>query len=246
MCKLHLVMPMGGAGSRFYKNGYMVPKPLIEIHGKPFLYWATQSITKFIDVIDLTFVVLQEHIDNFQIDSIIYKYFPETKIIVIPEVLNGPVLTCLKGVEQITDNNPVMFNDCDHLFCCSSFNQAIMEKKMDFDGALLSFTSTQPQYGYIQYDESEHRIIGTVEKKAVSTHAICGAYTFKNAQLYRAVCNEYLKVCEYGEYFVSGVYNVMCNNGMKVYDFLCDFHLPFGTPEEYELAKDSKYFEKLL
>lgn len=27
----HLIMPMGGAGSRFYKNGYMQPKPLIEI-----------------------------------------------------------------------------------------------------------------------------------------------------------------------------------------------------------------------
>lgn len=29
-------MPMAGAGSRFYKNGYTLPKPLIEIAGKPF------------------------------------------------------------------------------------------------------------------------------------------------------------------------------------------------------------------
>ena len=44
----HLIMPMGGAGSRFYKNGYMQPKPLIEINGKPFLYWATMSIKKYV------------------------------------------------------------------------------------------------------------------------------------------------------------------------------------------------------
>ena len=67
MKKVHLIMPMGGAGSRFFKNGFVVPKPLIEINGKPFLYWATSSISKFVDVQDITFVVLQQHIDDFQI-----------------------------------------------------------------------------------------------------------------------------------------------------------------------------------
>ena len=36
MSKVHLIMPMGGAGSRFYKNGFKMPKPLIEINGYPF------------------------------------------------------------------------------------------------------------------------------------------------------------------------------------------------------------------
>ena len=48
-------MPMGGAGSRFFKNGFVMPKPLIEIKGKPFLYWATRSISNFIEVEDITF-----------------------------------------------------------------------------------------------------------------------------------------------------------------------------------------------
>lgn len=33
---VHLLMPMGGAGSRFFKDGFVRPKPLIEIKGKPF------------------------------------------------------------------------------------------------------------------------------------------------------------------------------------------------------------------
>ena len=61
--KIHLVMPMGGAGSRFFKNGFIIPKPLIELNGKPFFYWATQSIVKFVDVEDITFVVLKKHIE---------------------------------------------------------------------------------------------------------------------------------------------------------------------------------------
>ena len=69
--KLHLIMPMGGAGSRFFNNGYLTPKPLIDINGKPFLYWATRSIQKYIDLADITFVVLNQHIEEFEIDKTI-------------------------------------------------------------------------------------------------------------------------------------------------------------------------------
>ena len=39
--KIHYIMPMAGYGSRFKNMGYDVPKPLIEIYGKPFFYWST-------------------------------------------------------------------------------------------------------------------------------------------------------------------------------------------------------------
>ena len=35
MKKLHLIMPMGGRGYRFFKDGYSMPKPLIELTGEP-------------------------------------------------------------------------------------------------------------------------------------------------------------------------------------------------------------------
>ena len=49
MSKLHLILPMAGRGSRFFKNGFVCPKPLIEINGKPFFYWAARSVEKFVD-----------------------------------------------------------------------------------------------------------------------------------------------------------------------------------------------------
>ena len=33
---IHLIMPMGGKGSRFSENGFSIPKPLIIINDKPF------------------------------------------------------------------------------------------------------------------------------------------------------------------------------------------------------------------
>lgn len=243
--KLHLIMPMGGAGSRFFKNGFVMPKPLIEINGKPFLFWATRSIEKYVKLADLTFVVLNQHIAKFHIDKVIHRYFPEAKIEAVDfeEVKAGPVMTCLSGLKNISDDQPILFNDCDHMFACGRFAKDMNVGKWDYDGALLTFESDQPQFSYIAYENG--KITGTVEKKVVSSHAICGAYVVRNAQMFREMAEDYLKNCNYSEFFVSGIYNVMCKRGLTVQNYTVDFHVPFGTPLEYEYAQDSEYFTVL-
>ena len=242
MKKVHLIMPMGGAGSRFFKNGFVIPKPLIKLNGKPFLYWATHSIIDYIEVEDIIFVVLQEHIDNFKIDAEIKKYFPNAKIEVIPEILNGALLTCMYGTKNINDDNPIIFNDCDHAFICNEFAEFC--KKAEFeniDGGLLSFMSNEPKYSYLQIDETGN-IVNTVEKKVVSDYAICGAYYFKNKEIFETCSKEYLTKCQYSEFFVSGVYNIMAKKKLKIKSFPCNLHIPFGTPDEYFVAEGHKYF----
>lgn len=239
--KIHLIMPMGGMGHRFKEKGINTPKPLIEINNKPFFWWATESIAKFVDV-DITFVVLKYHVDNFNIDKIIRKYYPNANIVIIPEVLNGAVLTCLEGLDHITDNYPIIFNDCDHLFKCSAFNEYCKKGEFtEIDGALLTFKADDSKFSYLKYND-EGKIIGTIEKEVVSSDAICGAYYFKNKNVFITSAKEYLNYCNYNEYYISGIYNIMINNGKKINKFEVDFHLAFGTPEEYIDAKDSKYF----
>lgn len=242
--KPHLIMPMGGKGSRFTQNGYVMPKPLIDINGKPFLYWAAKSVTKFVDTEDITFVVLQQHIYEFAIDKVILYSFPQAKIITLPDVLPGPVFTCLEGIKNINDDGALLFNDCDHMFKCGEINALLNNNELDSSGALLTFKSDESQFSYVRYDV-DGNITGTVEKQVVSDHAICGAYIFKNAGLFRNIADEYIKECPYSECFLSGMYNVMCKKGMKVKDYLLDFHVEFGTPEEYENAKGSDYFNCL-
>ena len=89
-------------------------------------------------------------------------------------------------------------------------------------------------------------VINTVEKKVVSNHAICGAYYFKNKDLFLDCANEYLDKCNYSEYFVSGVYNIMAEKNKKIANFKCDIHVPFGTPDEYYAAKDNDIFRKVI
>ena len=246
MKKVHLIMPMGGGGTRFGNKGFRLPKPLIELQGRPFFYWATQSVRKFIDVADMIFVVLQEHIDEFHIDARIREYYPDAKIQVIPHVLNGAVLTCREGVKAVEDDSPILFNDCDHAFVCGRFYE--FAKQADFeavDGALLTFPSDSPNFSYVRFD-AHGRVIGTIEKQVVSREAICGAYFFRSKEVFLSAVVQYLKKCSYSEFFVSGVYNEMAEKGERIVTFPIDTHISFGTPAEYDLAVGDERLAALL
>ena len=225
MKKLHLIMPMGGRGYRFFKDGYSMPKPLIELNGKPFFYWSAQSVMKFVDVADISFVVLQEHIDHFEIDQKIKEYYPQARIVVIPEVLPGAVMTCLEGVKGLDGGAPLLFNDCDHMFVCRDFYDFCAAGDFSApDAALLTFTSDVPKYSFAKLDEAG-RVLYTVEKQAVSTHAICGAYYFSRPEVFVSAAEKYLTSCSYEEFFMSGVYNVLIDGGADVKIFETDLHI---------------------
>lgn len=243
--KLNLIMPMGGGGTRFGNMGYELPKPLIEIYGKPFFYWATQSIANFVPLGSLTFVVLQDHVDRFEIDKKILAYYPNAKIEIIPKVLPGAVMTCLAGVRNLPEDQPILFNDCDHMFRSTPWNLFCNEQKFDSaDGGLLTFSSDDPRFSFVAYDEDGY-VNRTVEKKVISHDAICGAYYFRSRKIFEQATERYLKNCSYSEYFVSGVYNEMAGLGYKIRTFQTDFHVSFGTPEEYEAAKEGIHYKEL-
>lgn len=245
MEKIHLIIPMGGGGTRFGNRGFNLPKPLIELQGKPFFYWATQSIKKFVDVKDTIFVVLQEHIDKFQIDKKIYQFYPNAKIQVISHVLNGAVLTCCEGINAVEDELPLLFNDCDHAFLCESFYNFTKRAKFNFvDGALLTFNSDSPNYSFVKFNDKGD-VIGTVEKVVASNEAICGAYYFKNKTVFSEAVEMYLNQCSYKEFFVSGVYNEMVKKKERIITFPIDEHISFGTPDEYDIAINDKRLEAL-
>lgn len=233
---INLIMPMAGGGVRFKNRGFNFPKPLIEINGKPFFYWAAQSVLKYTEVEKLVFVVLKEHEEQFYISEKIKEYYPDAEIVVLDKLLNGAVLTCREGISVLDNELPVVFNDCDHMFKCGSFAEFC--KKAEFEephGILLTFKSDENKFSFIKYDDCG-KFSGTIEKEAVSNDAICGVYYFKDKGTFLKYSEQYLDKCSYKEFFMSGVYNLLHENNKSVEIFNVDYHLSFGTPEEYEDA----------
>ena len=222
-----------------------MPKPLIEIYDRPFFYWSVMSIRRFLPDCDITFVVLKEHVEEFDIAEKIRKFFPDARICVIDHVLPGAVMTCMEGAKSITDDAPVLFNDCDHLFRCDALTRYVNEEQDKYDGLLLTFTSDSPAFSYVACDENGV-VTRTVEKQVISSDAICGAYYFKNKDVFLKNAEAYLEKCEYSEYFMSGVYNIMAEKGLLSGVARTDFHVSFGTPKEYEIAETRQEYKELL
>jgi len=236
-----LVMPMAGRGSRFAKQGIKEPKPLIPLWGRPFFWWATESVKRRVDVAELVYVVLQEHIDEFHIDEIIHGFYPEARLVVIPDVTAGAAETAWLGIQAVQDSHGVVaINDCDHAFDATGLPQAADQLRSGLDGALMCFNSNSPAYSYAKVDP-QGQVQGTVEKVVVSTHAIAGCYLFSSAPRFLEAYEQYKKTCEYDELFISGVFNHMIANGQNVGKVDLADHVSFGTPQEFQLVTAERF-----
>jgi dTDP-glucose pyrophosphorylase len=244
MKPLHAVIPMAGEGARFAAIGCDLPKPLVPLQGRPFFYWSAAALLKSLPLASLTFVVLRRHIAEHAIDAVICAFFPNARMVVLDEVLNGPVLTCLAGVRDLSDDLPVLFNDCDHLFHSQKLVRWLASGRgmeEGHGGSLVSFIADNPAFSYLR-ESSPGIVEDTVEKRVVSRHAICGAYLFRNRSVFSTAAKHYLGNCPYGEFFMSGVYNSVIHQGLAVNHLPLDLHLSFGTPDELAVVADNGLF----
>ena len=55
---MKIVIPMSGSGTRFLKAGYTVPKPLIEVDGKPLIEHVVNMYPGEKDIIFISFTFI--------------------------------------------------------------------------------------------------------------------------------------------------------------------------------------------
>lgn len=237
MTGLSLVVPMAGRGSRFSRQGIVEPKPLIELLGRPFFWWAIESVTRAIIVRELVVVVLEEHIRSFRIDERVRSFYPDARIVILPQVTKGAAETAAIGVAALESDGPFAVNDCDHAFCLGRAEALAEHLSSGTAGALVGFRSRNPAYSYIELapvkGQGELIVSGTVEKRVASPYAIAGCYFFSSKKIFEKCYSEYSEHCPYDELFLSGIYNLMIKQGLKVVYQELQQHISFGTPEEY-------------
>lgn len=240
MVEIALVMPMAGRGSRFSEKGELLPKPLINLAGRPFFWWATQSVLRAATVGEMVFLVLEEHVAQHAIDRQILAYYPNARIIAIPSPTAGAAETAAIGVEAVTIDGPIAINDCDHAFIAARLGNLVDELSSGAAAGLVGFASDSPAYSFARLsDEDPSRVLGTVEKQRVGPFAIAGCYLFRDRETFSAALGRYREVCPYPELFMSGLYNLICESGQTVRFQPLDCHVSFGTPDELARVNDA-------
>ena len=231
-------MPMAGEGSRFLKEGWTTPKPLIELKGQPLFKRAISSVK--IDGIPMkySFIVRQEHIDKYGIDKGIKSFLPEAEIFSVLQTTRGAVETCLLAESTIDDQDGLIVMDCDLEFRSKEFLKIIHEilsqsAEESEGGALVSFESDQPRYSYAEVG-TDGFVKKTAEKEVISNHALCGAYFFSTGKRFKEIAHKLLDEPEFKkpEYYVSLLYNYMLAEGETVRLAPMEEYYSYGTPEE--------------
>lgn len=240
MSGLSLIIPMAGRGSRFSKRGNPVPKPLIDLHGRPFFWWAIESVVRAFPIKQIIVVVLEEHEINHGITREVHRWYPDAHVIVLPEVTSGAAETAAHGVRALVGDGPFAVNDCDHAFDLSDGAGILQRLAETASGYLVGFRSDRPNFSFVRLSDDGERVIGTVEKQAVSPFAIAGCYFFASRQSFEIAYEKFRNDCPYDELFMSGLYNLMCAAGDTVLFQELANHIPFGTPDEQEQVTASR------
>ena len=233
---------MSGFGERFRRAGYNVPKPLIEIDGKPII---AHVIDMFPSEQDFIFICNQDHLANpdYGMESILRQYCPKGRIIGISPHKLGPIHAVRQAEHLIDPDRPVVVNYCD--FTCywdwDHFKQFVT--KSACIGAIPAYKGFHPHtlgstnYAYMR--EANGWVQDIQEKQAYTNNrmeefASSGTYYFASGKIMsEAFCmtmDQQLNVG--GEYYVSLAYKPLLAENRPVAVYPLQHFMQWGTPED--------------
>lgn len=232
---LNIVVPMAGAGSRFAKIGYDLPKPLIPIDDIPMIQLVIENIRpsrahRFI------FVCQAVHVRDFSLDSKLRSWAPGCEVLPIDGLTEGAACTVLTAREYIDTNDALMIANCDQYV--DTDIDAYLDA-MTSDGLIMTMTASDTKWSYAKTD-ADGFIETVVEKEVISDQATVGIYNFAKGSDFIAAADRMI-AADFrvnGEFYVAPVYNYAIADGkkFKVYSIGSDTEGMYGlgTPDDYE------------
>jgi NDP-sugar pyrophosphorylase family protein len=251
-----LILPMAGRGSRFSREGYELPKPMIDVDGLPMVVKAVDCLPQSKNNI---FVCLNEHISDYGIDSVLKKYY-NCDVISILETTEGQACTCEIAIEKsnIDLEKPILISACDNGVYYDVDKYMSMVNDESIDIIVWSFRNNQTSklnpnmYAWLKVDE-DNNIEHVSCKKFIyddplKTHAIIGTMFFRKAKYFmeglKRNYNENIRTN--GEFYVDDVLNQNIKDGMSVKVFEVQNYICWGTPDDYKTYNYwYDYFNKL-
>lgn len=236
------VIPLAGRGSRFVKEGYKTPKPLLEISGKPMIIQAARSLPNTKTKI---FVTLKEHLRNFPLKNILEDEFTDCQIVSINEVTEGQAITCSLGLKELDNEASLIIAATDNgmIYDQVKYQKLINDKNVD--AVVFTFkhhisSKTNPQmYGWVKNDKNNAVSISVkapISKDPYNDHAIVGTFYFKKVKFFRQALESLIIKGDRinGEYYVDSLMGELIELGLNVKVFEVEDYICWGTPNDYE------------
>lgn len=229
---MKILIPMAGEGSRFTKEGYTFPKPLIEVKGKPMI----QSVVENLDFnADYIFLVRSEHIEKYSGLESTLQRITNGKCTIIPvdALTEGAACTALLAKDHINDDEDLLISNSDQIIEYSRDNFVAMKDGMNVDAIVFTFNSVHPKWSFVRTN-SRGYIVEVAEKRPISDIATCGIYWYRKGSDFvkfaESMISKNIRVNN--EFYIAPVYNEMIRENKSIIPFFVHKMHGIGTPED--------------
>lgn len=231
---LNIVVPMAGRGSRFANAGYVMPKPLIDIHGHPMIEYVTNNIRPNCDH-RFIYICQQEHMEKFNLTQELRRMSPGCAIVTVDHITEGAACTVLLAEPYIDNSDPLMIANSDQ-YVDTDINEYLAAIG-ECDGLIMTMPANDPKWSYIQYDEKGF-VTQVREKEVISDQATVGIYNYKHGSDFVKYAHQMINkdIRVNNEFYVAPVYNEMIEAGKRL--VFCDVGekmYGLGTPEDLNI-----------
>jgi dTDP-glucose pyrophosphorylase len=223
---------MAGEGSRFAKEGYTFPKPLIDVSGKPMI----QVVTENLDF-DATYIFLvrKQHLEKYSglratLDRITNGKF---KVVEVDGLTEGAACTTLLAKDLIDDDEELLIANSDQVIEYSAENFKLLKSLTPADGIIFTFNALHPKWSFVRVN-SRGVITELQEKNPISNIATCGIYWYRRGSDYVKYTEQMIQknIRVNGEFYVAPVYNEYISDGKMLIPFYVSKMHGIGTPED--------------
>lgn len=127
---MQIIVPMAGLGKRFLDAGYALPKPLINVAGKPMI---ARALADLPPAESHVFICHPDHVREHAIDRTLETIFPGCSILVPPALTEGQASSVLLAKGRVDLDRPALVAACDntHLYDRGRFTRLTLEEGVD-------------------------------------------------------------------------------------------------------------------
>jgi capsule biosynthesis phosphatase len=211
-----LLIPLGGIGERFAKNGYNLPKALINLFGKPILYYLLDNVD--LQNIDFIYIPYNNQYAKYRFEDRLRKDYPKInfKFLCLDKNTEGAAETiniALKNLDVDLQDKPILCLDGDNFYTTNIVHLWNGENK------IITFEdiNNNPIYSYISLNKTNPVLIeDIVEKEKISNYACTGAYGFSSYKQLLHYTQKIIdaKIKQKNEYYTSTVIKEMLKDNI--------------------------------
>ena len=233
---MKILIPMAGEGSRFAKEGYTFPKPLIDVNGKPMI----QTVVENLDFdCEYIFLVRKEHLEKYEgmVDTLERITNNSFQYVVVDELTEGAACTALLAEKYIDNDEDLLIANSDQFIEYEPENFKSLKNLVNTDAIVFTFNAVHPKWSFVKTN-SRGYVVEVAEKKPISDIATCGIYWYRKGSDFVRYAKQMIEkdIRVNNEFYIAPVYNELIADGKSLLPFYVHKMWGIGTPE------DLKYF----